>query len=104
MSLFTDDKHQYWENRVNNVYLLKDLNLNNNLLSVIDSRALSLLFIIIILFNNNNSYIDIDNFLGIPASKDDLKVASIILNQYFLANNLNHKVLILRNDVALISI
>lgn len=82
MSLFTNSTYIYWQAHIAFIWSIKDIPLNDGLLSILDQRARQLLLILQQLSSNPNIQISADGFSYIPATYEDILAVAYITNQY----------------------
>jgi hypothetical protein len=82
MSFFYDPKYDYWNSHFLYIWSIKNVNLDNRLLSILDQRSASLLTISRHVSNNPNVEIPANEFNFLPASYDDLLAFTYIANNY----------------------
>lgn len=82
MSLLTNSTYLYWEVHIAFIWSIKDIQIGDGLLSILDQRARQLLLILKQLSSNPNVQIGADDFSYVPASYEDILAVAYITNQH----------------------
>jgi hypothetical protein len=82
MSLFNNPIYDYWQIHVAFIWQIKNLQIGDGLLGIIDQRARKLLIIVKQLSENPNTQISVDGFDYVPASYEDIYAVAMIINQH----------------------
>jgi hypothetical protein len=94
--MFEKELYNYWLSRIATLWRLKDIAIGHDLLSVIDVRAVMFYHLMRELAANPGIAYGADDFDAIPLDSDDLKAASIVINDYLGSTKLlilNHKII-----------
>lgn len=72
----------YWEVHIAFIWSIRDIQIGDGLLSILDQRARQLLLILKQLSSNPNIQIGADDFSFVPASYEDILAVVYITNQH----------------------
>lgn len=98
MSIFNDNKYQYWESNLVFVMQLNPVMIINNLsdpaLVLMNAWAYQLLRVIAHLESNLSILLEIEDFGILSITYDDMTVIAFLLNNYYQENGINRKVVL----------